>query len=872
MTVSTIEAEGNELGERITSLEQLDAVVYDIETYPEDESITDFVIANQLISVAVTYDERNGFKEWDEEELEEMVIHLKSFEKIIGFNIKSFDNIVVDHHVPGCLEQLQMKSLDLMTILESRLGHRLSLESICKPTLGISKKGAGKDAIEWAIEGEYDLLAEYCKQDVELTKKLFLHGLLNNEILYEYHGDVRKLQIDWLSPGRKFSPVEFTYRLFDSEKKQDLLLDPENKEFFNALELVRTTKKNLFITGKAGTGKTTFLKYVKSHVSKRTAVVAYTGVAAVNAGGQTIHSFFKISPNVPPFTPWDKRLRKNASADDTDRTTIYSHFRYTRERQEIFKSLELLIIDEISMVRADFLDVIDKVLRAFSGKASGLPFGGVQVVLIGDAFQLPPVEGDAWPILREFYDSPFFFSANVVRENLPLQIELKKIYRQNELEFISLLNRVRINQPSDEDLRLLNSKVRAIRNTDFDQNYIVLCSTNTQANIINSERLQALSEPLKTYQGVFTGIFPENSRPTLMSLELKEGAQVMFLKNGPSYYNGKIGTVRKLNDSAIVVSLQDSRGEISDVTVEKFTWQNIVYSFDRKKKEIEMEVVGTYTQYPVKLAWAITVHKSQGLSFEKVFVNISSFAPSGLVYVALSRCTSFNGLALSQPISRHAINTDHRVINFAQHVAPETLVTEVLTEGKADILYSNAYAAYNAGMFTEAYEAVLKAFKFRNDLETTAFKKVIIHILKLGRHAKKVLSIVESLRSDEKNQYEQLIEAKEQEKFAEVRKGAQALKDLSSKLEIELNSLRSDKMSLVSQRDTLTKERLALAKTNEQLKKKVEEVDKSLILLRNNVKNLDKELVVLRTKLESSEIENNRLSRITWIQKLLGKK
>lgn len=772
----------------------------------------------------------------------------------------------------GCLEDLNNKSLDLMELIERRLGHNVSLQNLIKPTLGISKNGSGKLAVQWALEGEFEQLAEYCRGDVEATKDLFLHGLLKNEVLYDYHGDVRKLKIDWINPERKFAATEFTYSLYDPDKGDVILLDKDNKDFFHALELVRTTRRNLFVTGKAGTGKTTFLKYVKSHVSKRTAIVAYTGVAAINAGGQTIHSFFKIDPKGAPFTPWDKRLRRKAPVEDVDKTTIYSHFQYKKDRRDIFESLELLIIDEVSMVRADFLDVIDKVLRAFSGRDSSLPFGGVQVVLIGDTFQLPPIEGDEWKILQQFYQSPFFFSANVVKDNLPLQIELKKIYRQNELEFITLLNRVRINQPSEQDLILLNNKVRGIRNEDFEDNYIVLCSTNAQATEINLGRLKELAGVEKTYEGAITGSFPESSRPTELYLKLKEGAQVMFLKNGPSYYNGKIGTVVSLETKEIVVQIKNSLGEVSLVKVEKYTWENVTYTYNPKTREIEMQVIGTYTQYPLKLAWAITVHKSQGLTFEKVFVDINHFAPSGLTYVALSRCTSLQGLALKQPLQRRAINTDVRVIEFAQNVAPETLVAEVLTEGKADSLYAEAYNSYKAGMFTEAFASIVKAVKYRNDIETPNFRKVIVHILKVGRHNKTLIDIVKREFESERLGFQHELDSKEQEKAAVARKGAQALKDLSIRLDSQIQKLLSDKTSLANQRDLLTKERLTYLETNAVLKKKIEEANKRVMFLENGKSRLIDEVRELKEKLESCEKEKVRLSKITWLQKLLGKK
>jgi hypothetical protein len=873
------EAELKKTGGLPMTLGSLHAVVYDIETYPDDESIIELVPSNQILSVAVTYDEAEGLQTWHNEDVEDLVAYLKTFKTIIGFNLKAFDNVVLNEYEPGCLKDLNSKSLDLMLMVEKRLGHSVSLQSLIKPTLGISKTASGKLAMQWALDGEFEKVSEYCKQDVEATRDLFMHGLSKQELLYDYHGDIRKLKIDWFNPDKRFTPTEFTYSLYDAEKGEQITLDKDNKDFFHALELVRTTRQVLFITGKAGTGKTTFLKYVKSHVPKRAAIVAYTGVAAINAGGQTIHSFFKIDPKGAPFTPWDNRLRLKAPTDDHDRTTIYSHFQYTAERRAIIEALDLLIIDEVSMVRADIVDVIDKLLRAFSGKNRNLPFGGVQVVLIGDTFQLPPIEGDDWRILQEFYESPFFFSADVIKHNLPFQIELKKIYRQNELKFISLLNRIRINQPAAEDLALLNTKVRPVRNEDFDDNYIVLCSTNSQAKELNSERLQALPGIPLIFTGVVTGTFLENIRPTDIDLILKEGAQVMFLKNGAGYYNGKIGTIVGLTSTLITVQIKNSLGEVSEIDVQKYTWENVVYSYDRIKREIATDVIGTYTQYPLKLAWAITIHKSQGLAFEKVFVNINHFAPSGLAYVALSRCTSLNGLALAQPLQRRAINTDLRVIEFAQNIAPETLVAEALLAGKADALYSEAFEAYRDGMFSDAYDAFVKGIRHRNDIETPSFRKVILHILKRGRHNTILLEIHRDKFETDRVKFLDQLEAKDREMGAAVRKEATALKELAKKHNISYEHLEAKFNSVSTEKEALTKQRKILLEENSLLKAQLTARDKEVYNLQQRKGRLTADLLEVKQQLLGThellaicEQEVTRQSRISWLQKLCGKK
>ncbi|PJC05974.1 MAG: DNA helicase, partial [Flavobacteriaceae bacterium CG_4_9_14_0_8_um_filter_34_30] len=434
-------------------------------------------------------------------------------------------------------------------------------------------------------------------------------------------------------------------------------LDKENVEFNNAAEFVRHTDKLVYLTGKAGTGKTTFLKYIKDTTNKNTVILAPTGVAAINAGGVTIHSFFQIP--FGPFVPDDSRLRTTATGTE-NRETIYTTFRYRDDKREIIENLELLIIDEISMVRADMLDVIDRILKVFRKKPY-LPFGGVQVILIGDTFQLPPIaDNEQWSILSQFYKTPFFFSSKIIEENTPLYIELKKIYRQNEQEFIDLLNRVRVSQVNANDFSVLNAKY----NPTFSGNgsdYIILATHNNIVNETNLTKLNQLSTELFTYEANVTGTFPDKHKPTDHYLKLKVGAQIMFIKNDTGeykrFYNGKIGKIKELEEATITVVFDDE----SEVEVERAVWNNIQYSYNREQKKIVEEIVGTFEQFPIRLAWAITVHKSQGLTFEKVIADLGrAFAP-GQVYVALSRCTSFSGLMLKTQLNSYAIKTDPRV-------------------------------------------------------------------------------------------------------------------------------------------------------------------------------------------------------------------
>ncbi|HEY8783573.1 MAG TPA: AAA family ATPase [Mucilaginibacter sp.] len=498
-------------------------------------------------------------------------------------------------------------------------------------------------------------------------------------------------------------------------------LDETNVEFNNASDLVTHTDRLIYLTGKAGTGKTTFLKYLKQTTNKNTVILAPTGVAAINAGGQTIHSFFQIKPSV--YVPNDIRLRTRVGVDDTDKSTIYDHFKYFKERLEIIKGMQLLIIDEISMVRCDLLDVIDRLLRVYR-KREFEPFGGVQVILIGDTFELPPIaEFEQWEILNQFYESPFFFSSKAIGKNKPIYIELKKIYRQNEQEFIELLNRIRINQITQNDLISLNSKLNPTFSPNNNNNYITLATHNKIVDSTNSTKLLELTTELRLFEAATTGTFPDNIMPTNRILELKEGAQIMFIKNDKQkrYYNGKIAKIKSIIENEIIAEFSEG----NEITVEKETWNNIKYLWNDDKKKIEEEVVGTFKQYPIKLAWAITIHKSQGLTFERVIADLGAAFSSGQVYVALSRCTSFNGIVLKTRIDRNAITTDPRVLNFAKNETPSTLIIQELNYGKADFFYKKAREAIKSGNFSLAIDNFINAIKYRNDIETEIFKRYI---------------------------------------------------------------------------------------------------------------------------------------------------
>ena len=445
-------------------------------------------------------------------------------------------------------------------------------------------------------------------------------------------------------------------------------LDEQNEQFSAAMDFVFKTSQLVYLTGKAGTGKTTFLKTLLKKTSKNTVVLAPTGVAAINDGGQTIHSFFQIKPAL--YVPGDRRLRTVADPFETDKSTIYENFPYFKEKLELIMGMELLIIDEVSMVRADLLDVMDRLLCVFR-RNEFEPFGGVQVLLIGDAFQLSPItKPDEWNILREFYKTPYFFGAKVMEENKPVYIELKKIYRQNDKAFIALLNKIRINEIDYDDLEILNEKY----NPSFSNssNHIILATHNAIVDSTNNKKLAELNSALKTYEAAVTGTFNENNFPGDKLLQLKEGAQIMFTKNDENkrFCNGKIAKIKKLDDHKITI---ENDGE-KDIIIERETWENIRYKWNGAEQKIEEEITGTFKQFAVKLAWAITIHKSQGLGFENVIVDAGASFTPGQVYVALSRCTSFDGLVLKTRIPRSAIMTDNQVIGFsAQHISDDFL-------------------------------------------------------------------------------------------------------------------------------------------------------------------------------------------------------
>lgn len=454
-----------------------------------------------------------------------------------------------------------------------------------------------------------------------------------------------------------------------------------NAIFDKVLSFIESTNQSIFLTGKAGTGKTTLLKRIKESTSKKLAVIAPTGVAAMNAKGTTINSFFQLPPG--SFFPGDITL-ENLQSGILSIQSMVSDLSYSREKISLFNELALLVIDEISMVRCDLMDVIDSILRAV--RKNNAPFGGVQLLLIGDLYQLPPVaKREDWAFLSRAYPSPYFFDALVIRRNPVLQIELTTVFRQTEPEFIGILNDIRNNQISESSLELLNKRFNPDYQSTDDVQPIIITSHNAEANAINKAKLEELPGLVHTFEGETSGEFRDLGLQAEQQLSLKEGAQIMFIKNDTGenrkFYNGKIGKVKSIHEGKILISFPEEE----DLSLEKTSWQSFEYRTDADEAIVQQQV-GEFFQYPIKLAWAVTIHKSQGLTFDSAIIDAGKSFIAGQVYVALSRVRTLNGLILKSKINTDSLRSNTAVISYMNPALPEELVDKLLAEQEAFIL------------------------------------------------------------------------------------------------------------------------------------------------------------------------------------------
>ena len=491
-------------------------------------------------------------------------------------------------------------------------------------------------------------------------------------------------------------------------------IDLNNPEFQDAWDVLQHTHRSVFLTGKAGTGKSTFLKYIRDNTKKKTVVLAPTGIAAVNVGGQTMHSFFKI-----PFKPM--------VPDDPDYANparMRKMLRYTKEKVKLIQQLELIIIDEISMVRADIIDFVDRVLRVYSGNMRE-PFGGKQLLFVGDIFQLEPVvTHDTRDILRRYYRNFFFFNARAFEQINLVPIELRKIYRQSDSDFIALLDRVRINRATPADMSRLNQRCNPDYQEVNGEFAITLATRRDTVDSINDEHMKALKTPEFVYEGVIEGDFPENSLPTAFQLALKEGAQVIFIRNDKQgrWYNGTIGRVTRLSDQSVYVALENG----AEMQVEWEIWENMQYSYNEKEKKVEEKVLGSFSQLPLKPAWALTVHRSQGLTFSRVVIDFAGGAfTGGQTYVALSRRTSLEGITLLKPLSERDIIVNPAVVEFSRQFNNRQLINEAMEQERANQLYRRAIHAFDHHEYEDCVNYFADAMKIKDELQNEAVKRLI---------------------------------------------------------------------------------------------------------------------------------------------------
>ena len=548
---------------------------------------------------------------------------------------------------------------------------------------------------------------------------------------------------DKISETSGFTPDETDGNT--AKAKIDSRIDLDNPEFQNAWQLINYTRRSVFLTGKAGTGKSTFLRYIVENIRKKTVVLAPTGIAAVNVGGQTLHSFFKIP--LKPILPTDP---------DFAIRTLRKRMKYSSSHVKLLRQLDLIIIDEISMVRADIIDFIDKILRVYCHNMRE-PFGGKQLLLVGDIFQLEPVvTGDARDVLAHYYNAPYFFNALAFNELAILPIELRKVYRQDDADFISLLDRVRAGQPAEADIRRLNAKLIPSEQVDrlSADMTMTIASRRDMVDHINERHLNELKTPEIVYKGIIKGDFPMNALPTDLELSLKVGAQIVFIKNSPDrrWVNGTLGIVDSLSDEKICVRLE--QGNV--VEVEPEVWGNIRYQYNEEKGTVDEIELGSYMQFPVKLAWALTIHKSQGLTFNKVIIDIGRGAfTGGQTYVALSRCRSFNGISLCSTLNMRDIFVNRHIIDFASRFNNQKLIDEAIESSKADDFYNKSSKAFDMRDFYSAVDYLAQAIESRNELKKPTVRRLIARKLAIISQLEHKIQILnEKIESDRKRFHE----------------------------------------------------------------------------------------------------------------------
>lgn len=516
-------------------------------------------------------------------------------------------------------------------------------------------------------------------------------------------------------------------------------IDLDNAEFQTAWQLITHTRQSLFLTGKAGTGKSTFLRYICRNTKKKYVVLAPTGVAAVNVGGMTMHSFFKMPfkpllPDDPDFAP--RRIKKT--------------LRYPREKVRLLKELDMIIVDEISMVRSDMIDFMDRVLRAYSGNMRE-PFGGKQLLLVGDIFQLEPVvPADMRDILRRQYRSFFFFNAFAFGNVKLVPIELKKIYRQSDSYFVEMLDRVRVNRATRDDIKLINSRCNPDYRAGDGQFVMTLATRRDTVDMINEAHIEAIKEPQYVFEGEIEGVFPAQNLPTSKELILKKGAQVIFIRNDKEkrWINGTLGRVTALAEDDIEVELEN--GEV--YRLEPEVWENMQYSYNEEKKAVEETVLGSFRQYPVKPAWALTVHKCQGLTFNNVIIDFAGGAfSSGQTYVALSRCTTLEGMVLLKPIDERDIIVNQTVVEFSRSFNDLQIINDAMNRAAARALYKEAVRAFDSNDFRRAVGKYAEAALIDNEINTPLVQRYIASKLS------KILKL-----EQDKHMLEQVVDAQQQ--------------------------------------------------------------------------------------------------------------